>query len=180
MYSPLLCLLPLSELWGSLVFFYTKQCLWRSQVTNEGFRYYALVSTAVVTVLPISFQLFYTQFYLVTTLWIQRLTKIGKECSTFCEVCLGDDVGVYIHEYPVYRHKSFRSPRRSLVGTWCFYVSCYDFVLHKHAYLSVNNEQANTNIIYQLIQTRYEDSGKVFRYWKQWYSPNIDKKDRWA
>ena len=100
---------------------------------------------------------------LVNTMSNENMER-NAATTTFCEVCLGDDLGVYIHEYPVYRHKSYRSPRRSLVGTWCFDVSWSDFVLHKLHYL-FSNEQANTNIIYQLIQTRYEDSGKVFRYW---------------
>lgn len=54
LYSPSLCALPLTQAWGSFVFD-EDMCLCTPFVTDNGFRTYGLVSTALITVLPISF-----------------------------------------------------------------------------------------------------------------------------
>lgn len=53
LYSPTLCALPLTRAWGNFVF-NEDMCLCTPFVTDNWFRTYSLVSTAMMTVVPIS------------------------------------------------------------------------------------------------------------------------------
>lgn len=53
LYSPTLCALPLTRAWGNFVF-NEDMCICTPFVTDNGFRTYSLVSTAMMTVVPIS------------------------------------------------------------------------------------------------------------------------------
>lgn len=54
LYSPVLCALPLTRAWGSYMFD-VKRCLCTPLNTDTGFRTFSLVSTAIITIVPISF-----------------------------------------------------------------------------------------------------------------------------
>lgn len=54
LYSPILCAFPLTRAWGSYMFD-VKRCLCTPLNTDTGFRTFSLVSTAIITIVPISF-----------------------------------------------------------------------------------------------------------------------------